>query len=233
MAHFDTKEIDALYRWSSRRSGDIAVANVSAARQAGSGYGSSYGSWGGYMNSGMYSGFGGLYGPGMYGAAGGWFYNPYFGMFTYMPYYGTAWSPFGYAYYTPITVVPVYAYAPRQSGPPVAAIGRAPGAPRVPHTSVTTIAGAAGRMSPAFTTNAAMHSGAVTRGAVAAPSRTGHFGGGSGYYSGGGYSSNSSYASSSASMSPSVSSAPMRSGGGGGGSAPMGGGGGGGGTRGH
>ena len=44
-------------------------------------------------------------------------YNPYFGMYTFMPFYGTAFSPFGYAYYTPITVVPVYASAPVQGGP--------------------------------------------------------------------------------------------------------------------
>lgn len=231
LGHFDPKETDALYRWSSRRSGDIAVANVSAAHQAGTSYGGygGYSGYSGYMNTGMYSGMGGLYGSGIYGAGGSWFYNPYFGMYTFMPFGGTAWSPFGYAYYTPVTVGTVYAYAPRQSSPPVAPIGRGPGAPRVPHTSVASVSG---RMTPAFTTNAALHSGAITRGAFVAPSRSGFFGG-NGNYSGGysgGYASSNSSLSSSAS---SASSAPARGGGGGGGgSAPMSGGGGGG-ARGH
>ena len=231
--HFDTKQTDSLYRWSSRRSGDIAVANVSAARQAGNGYGGGYGGYPGMLGTGLYSGMGGLYGAGMYGsgmygAGGSWMFNPYFGMYTFMPFGGTAWSPFGYAYYTPITVGSVYAYAPRLPSNPVSPpVGHAPGAPRVPGSTSTSFTG---RMSPALTTNAALHSGAITRGAFAAPSRSGFYGGNGNYSSG--YSGGGSYASSNASMSPSVSAAPARSGGGGGG-APASGGGGGGAIRGH
>ncbi|MBI4891020.1 MAG: hypothetical protein HY821_10390 [Acidobacteria bacterium] len=84
---FDAKETDPLYRWSKRRSGYIAMANVSAARQA---------------NSGSVMGF----------SSGRWYYNPYFGFATYIPFGDTLRSPFGYYYYTPSTVMAVY-YPPR------------------------------------------------------------------------------------------------------------------------
>jgi len=226
LGHFDTKETDALYRWSSRRSGNIAIANVSAARQAGS----SYGSYSGYMNGSMYGtrGMYGGYGSGMYGAGGSWMYNPYFGMYTFMPFDGTAWSPFGYAYYTPVTVTPVYAYAPRTGGgtlpTPVRGVsGPGAGAPTHPMPI---------RSTPALTANSSIHTSAITRGGVGA-SHSGFVGGGNGNYSNG-YSGNSSYSgtsSSSNSVSSSVSSAPARSGGGGGGPAVSSGGGGG--TRSH
>ncbi len=91
MRKFDAdKETDSLYRWSKRRSGYIAMANVSAARQAGS-------LWG--MNS--------LRG-------GTWLWNPYFGFATYLPWGDTVMSPFGYYYYTPRTVYQVY-YPPRNA----------------------------------------------------------------------------------------------------------------------
>jgi hypothetical protein len=228
LGHFDTKETDALYRWSSRRSGDIAVANVSAARQAGT----SYGAYSGLMNAGMYGAYGsGMYGygSGMYGAGGSWMFNSYYGMYTFMPYYGTAWSPFGYAYYTPITVAPVYAYAPVQGGPVQGAPGKGVGpvrglpSPGLPNHS------AAIRMTPALNTSAALHTSAITRGGAVA-SHSG-FMGGNGNYTGG-YSGNSSYAGTSSvsnTVSSSVSSAPARSAGGGGAASS----GGGGGTRGH
>jgi hypothetical protein len=223
LGRFDTNETDALYRWSSRRSGNIAVANVSAARQAGS----SYGSNSGYMNSGMYGsgmygygngmyGYGnGMYGNGMYGAGGSWMYNPYFGMYTFMPFNGTAFSPFGYAYYTPITVVPVYAYTPVQGGggAPVTKVGPGRGTPGTggPVHSALPV-----RTTPALTSSASMHTSAITRGGGGS-SHVG-FTGGNGNY-GGGYSGNSSYSGTSTannSVSNSVSSAPARSAGGGG-----------------
>jgi hypothetical protein len=226
--HFDTDETDALYRWSARRSGEVAVANVSAARQAGS----SYGAYSGYSNAGMYgSGMydngmygAGMYGAGMYGAGGGWMYNPYFGMFTFMPFYGTAFSPFGYAYYTPITVVPVYAYAPVQGG------GSVSGGPvrGVPGSGAPVRSALPVRTTPALTSSAALHTSAITRGGGGA-SHPGFMGGGNGHYSSG-YSGNSGYAGSSTvsnSVSNSVSSAPARSAGGGGGPAVSSGGGGG------
>ena len=123
---FDTKETDAFYRWSARRDEYVAQANVTSARSAsdlggsgiGSGSGIGYGSVGlggigygtgigyGGIGYGGGLGYGGLgyggmgYGPGM----GGWAWNPWFNMFTFMPYTGMYYSPFGNPYFSPYTV---------------------------------------------------------------------------------------------------------------------------------
>jgi len=96
--NFDRKDTDALYNWSDRRAAYVAKANiVSASTAGGSGYS-------GYGNGfGAYDGIG--YGPSF---LGGWAFNPFFGMYTYMPYSGFGYSPFGYTYFSPYTV----AYAP-------------------------------------------------------------------------------------------------------------------------
>jgi hypothetical protein len=86
---FDPKAGDALYRWSRRRSEYLAMANVSMARSlAGSGYTSS---------------------------SSRWFYNPWMNLYTFVPYNGFYYSPFGYCYYSPRTVYVVY-NPPQQSG---------------------------------------------------------------------------------------------------------------------
>lgn len=82
--NFDPKDTDPFYRWADRRSEYIATANVSAARQAGS--------------------------MGLLSSAGSWAYNPSYGMFTYLPGTGYGYSPFGWAYYSPLTVGNFYAY---------------------------------------------------------------------------------------------------------------------------
>jgi hypothetical protein len=79
---FDAKDGDALSHWSERRGEYIAMANVSAAK---------------YVNDS---------GSGM--SSNGWYYNPYFGMFTYMPMNGMFYSPYGYPYYSPGRVYQVY-----------------------------------------------------------------------------------------------------------------------------
>ena len=79
---FDPKVTDAFYRWASRRSSYIAAANLSSARAAG--------------QSGLLSG------------GSSWAYNPWFGMFTFLPGAGYGYSPFGYSYYSPYTVGFVY-----------------------------------------------------------------------------------------------------------------------------
>ncbi len=114
MNGFDVKDTDALMRWASRRSEYLAQANVSSARAA-SGLNSGYvgGSGLGYDGLGYGGlGYGGLgygamgYGMGM-GMMGGygygaWAFNPWYGMFTYLPYgNGLYYSPFGYPYYSP------------------------------------------------------------------------------------------------------------------------------------
>ncbi len=106
---FDRKadDQDALYRWSDRRASYVAQANVASAAQMGSSYsgnGYGYGLGSGY---GFGSGFG--YNPGY---LGGWAFNPIFGMYTYLPYEGFGYSPFGYTYYSPYTV----GYAPSYGG---------------------------------------------------------------------------------------------------------------------
>lgn len=84
LAKFDASVGDPLHRWSKRRAGYIAMANLSAAKNlADSGR-----SW----------------------RTGGWFMNPYFGMMTYIP-MGYINSPFGYGFYGPRHVY--QAYAPR------------------------------------------------------------------------------------------------------------------------
>ncbi len=78
-ARFDTKETDAFYRWSSRRAEYVAAANVISARvTSNSDYSSSFTS-----------------------NPGAWSWNPYFGMFTFLPSSGVYWSPFGAAFYSP------------------------------------------------------------------------------------------------------------------------------------
>ncbi|WP_321477097.1 hypothetical protein [uncultured Paludibaculum sp.] len=86
---FDVKETDPLFRWAKRRSGYIAMANVSAARQTSP--------RNGFLGS------------------GSWLYNPYFGFATFIPYSDTLRSPFGFYYYTPSTVMAVY-YPPVYGG---------------------------------------------------------------------------------------------------------------------
>jgi len=78
---FDLKDGDELMRWASRRSESISLANVSSAHSLGaSGY-----------------------------AGSGWTYNPWFGMFTFIPGSGMLYSPFGFPFWSPYAA---YYYAP-------------------------------------------------------------------------------------------------------------------------
>jgi hypothetical protein len=85
LAKFDKDDVDALYRWSHRRAEYISMANVSAAKSV--------------RDSGMswYS--------------SGWAFNPYFNMYTFIPYRGSYYNPFGFALWSPFTVYD-YLYAP-------------------------------------------------------------------------------------------------------------------------
>lgn len=86
---FDAKRGDTLYRWARRRSEYLSVANYSAARSM--------------MN--RSSGF----------VSNSWVWDPYYGMFTYIPFTGTCRSAFGYSYWSPQAVY--YAVTqPRNSG---------------------------------------------------------------------------------------------------------------------
>ena len=87
---FDVKNGDELARWSQRRSEYVAMANVSAAQQA--------------KNNGSYWG------------SSSWYYNPYYSMYTYMPYGGVLWNPYGYGFFSPYTVYQAYYYVGNGGG---------------------------------------------------------------------------------------------------------------------
>lgn len=109
MSNFDKKAGDALARWSERRAEYIAMANVSAANtlRTSAMYGDSYGYGAGGYGLGGY-GVGG-YGLGYGGYGGGWFFNPYFGMYTYVPgMMGAYYSPYGYRLWSPFDVYMAY-----------------------------------------------------------------------------------------------------------------------------
>lgn len=82
VAKFDKDDTDSFYNWTSRRASYISAANVSAAYKASSG------------SSGW--------------ASNGWGYNPYFGLFTFIPRSGIYNSPFGYSFYSPSRVMGLY-----------------------------------------------------------------------------------------------------------------------------
>jgi hypothetical protein len=101
VARFDKEDTDALDRWSRRRGESVAMANLSAAnslRRSGRSWSSS-----------------------------GWYWNPYFGMLTFVPGSGIYSSPYGYRFYSPVAVYRVY--APRPAWDSAAFSGRGGGAP--------------------------------------------------------------------------------------------------------
>ena len=83
---FDRKVGDSLDGWAANRSQRIAQANVTAANMVSSGSGASS-----YTSS-------------------NWVWNPYFGLFTYLPYSGFGYNPYGWTIYSPRTVSYYYAY---------------------------------------------------------------------------------------------------------------------------
>ncbi len=87
---FDTKDTDDLYRWSARRSSYVAMANVALAKAA---------------QSDSFFGGGSCY-------SGCWGYNSAFGMYSFLPFGGIAYSPFGYTYWNPYSsfYAPYYYY---------------------------------------------------------------------------------------------------------------------------
>ncbi len=125
---FDTKDTDAFYRWVQRRSEYIAAANVSSARAAGSaplnasvpcqGQSSTSSNPSSSLATGTPSSYCNPYGDpygygsyspyGYYSPYGMWAWNPYYGMFTYLPGMGYGYSPFGWAIYSPATVGSLY-----------------------------------------------------------------------------------------------------------------------------
>ena len=94
---FDKKAMngDDLYRWSSLRSDYVAEANVDAARiVVADGWGGGGWDGGGWYGAGWYGGF---WGPGW----AGWYWDPWFSAYTFVPYGGIFYSPFGWGFYSP------------------------------------------------------------------------------------------------------------------------------------
>lgn len=83
---FDVNQHDDLYNWSNLRSEYLADAEIQSART--------------YIVGG-----GGWYGP-------GWFWNPWWGMYSFMPGAGILYSPFGWGFYSPgfVYAAPLYGY---------------------------------------------------------------------------------------------------------------------------
>jgi len=91
---FDEKIGDDLLLWTRDRSQSLSAASMSSARSINSG-----GS--GYLSTGLYGLGGGLW-------TSGWFYNPYLGMFTFVPAGGTFFNPWGFGFFSPTTVYNYY-----------------------------------------------------------------------------------------------------------------------------
>jgi hypothetical protein len=131
-ANFDPKTSDPFYRWASRRSSYIATANVSSARAVGNSY------------TGLTSSGYGL---------GSWAWNPWYGMFTYLPGTGYGYNPFGWAFYSPFTVGYLYnpyGYYGYGGNGYYSGGGYAQPSPRVPAPSAVAAQSAAAARSASF-----------------------------------------------------------------------------------
>ena len=72
---FDVAIGDEFTRWAQRRAGYVATANISGARD--------------------------IFANGQNWSANNWAFNPWYGMYTYVPYRRMSMSPFGFNYFTP------------------------------------------------------------------------------------------------------------------------------------
>src|ERR1700722_1708822 len=118
ISKFDKTATDALDRWSARRGEYVAMANVGAANSVRSslfsgGGGGLYGNglYGNGGGGGIYNTGGAMYGTGCGGYGGGsmfssgWYFNPYFGMYSFVPCMnGAMYSPYGYRFWNPYDV---------------------------------------------------------------------------------------------------------------------------------
>jgi len=213
---FNPADTDELDNWSHRRGELMAMANVSGANQFNTSGGLYIPSAGGYYGSaymgGMVPGFGMGFGMPFMGCGGGfvpsaglsgygfWSYNPWYDMYTYVPCYGTLYSPYGYGMWSPRTVRTMAGGPGPGRG---AGIARSPwrGAPARPIMALAVN----GAHSPAFRGGSSMARGSgsafVGQGAFSGYSASygggwagrgdagGGYSAGAGGYSSGGYSS--------------------------------------------
>ncbi len=176
---FDPKVTDEFYRWNARRDEYIAQANIVAAKTArDSGMGT------GFANSAYGNGLG--MGGGM--GTGSWAFNPWLGMFTYLPYSGTYFSPFGFGYFSPNAVSYLYGpYSPYfagngypYSGTMIGSNGGVARTTTAAPTTATTLNRAAGM-------NGGLGSAGPSSSSGGGATRGGSMGGGSSLTSGGGH----------------------------------------------
>lgn len=105
---FNKEDTDALDHWSRRRAENVAMANVSSAKQVHdygcTNYPTNFANPVGVMGVPANS-------P-CYNPCGGWSYNPWYGMVTYIPCGANIYSPYGYRYWSPYNVGRMYYVAP-------------------------------------------------------------------------------------------------------------------------
>jgi hypothetical protein len=160
---FDAKDTDSFYNWASRRSESVAAANVSSARAAGNGplplgsgcynspaaAGPANTSYAAATYPGVGPGAGGMNcGVSPYGS---WAWNPYYGMFTYLPGMGYGYSPFGWSLYSPYTVGTIFVpgmYSPSANGPRYTNTSSSPTALSGSRQSPASLASSSGSGSP-------------------------------------------------------------------------------------
>jgi hypothetical protein len=155
---FDITETDSLDNWSQHRAEAMAMANLSGAK---------------YSND--------TYGRQPSTSSSTWVYNPYYGMYTYMPGMGTVCNPFyGYCYYSPYTAYQTF-YAPSAYGNRGGGTGASNNAANNTYTNMrgaTGLTGGIGANSGSGVAGAAP-SGGATGAAGGGGMAGGHAGGGS------------------------------------------------------
>ena len=155
---FDKEDTDALDNWSRRRDEVIAMANVSSAKSVYNGYG-------------------------FVGSGGAWTWNPYFGLYTYIPGTGRFCDPYyGFCYWSPATVNRVFYRPPVNVGYNNGFGGFAPSYPTMGATST----GYSGTMASSVSSSVASSPAAAASAGSAASTAGAASAGSVGHGSGGG-----------------------------------------------
>jgi hypothetical protein len=105
---FDKESTDALDNWARRRAGLVAMANASSAKQVHD-YGCAPGS--NYANGNFAAVNNPTTSNPCYNPCNSWRYNPWYGIYTYVPCGANIYSPYGYRYWSPYNVMRAY-YTP-------------------------------------------------------------------------------------------------------------------------
>ena len=145
---FDVEQTDALDNWSRRRAEAMALANISGAKYNGAS-------------------------PSAQRTGGNWSYNPYFGMYTYIPVYGRMCNPYyDICYYSPAAVYQTFVAQPIYTGSPSYGGG---GVPSYAQTSGTSTGTATSVMSsPSMSTSSPAASSSSSTAAAASSASSGH-----------------------------------------------------------